>query len=303
MEIKGRLLLENVDENKEQWLKIKTTSIGSSEIAVLMGGSPFQTVNDLYKAKQTGKSEIVENDAMWWGTALEKIIFERFLQKTSLKGKQPFKMYCDEAFDWATCSPDGFLFDPLGEAGSQYGLAEIKNVSAYKIDEWAVEPPRYYWMQVQWQLGIMGQPWAFLVAKIDHELVMHKIFFDEGWYQEALNAAADFLEAVKTNTTFSARFDPRPRPKETAQLTLSSEESKHLEDYLSLKERIKAIEAQAKPLEKEKKELEEAFASLAPSGGELVSFDNSAKLKISISPVNVKAYSYEKRTFTANRAK
>lgn len=303
MEIKGRLLLENVDENKEQWLKIKATSIGSSEIAVLMGGSPFQTVNDLYRQKQTGKSEIVENDAMWWGTALEKIIFERFLQKTNLKGKQPFKMYCDENFEWATCSPDGFLFDPLGEAGSQYGLAEIKNVSAYKIDEWATEPPRYYWMQVQWQLGIMGQPWAFLVAKIDHELVMHKIFFDLNWYEDALNAAADFLDAVKTNTTFSTRFDPRPRPAEITKLQLAEEESRHLEELLSIKERRSELEKQDKPLKLAQKELEEAFFSLAPNGGELISFDNSSKLKISISPVNVKAYSYEKRTFTANRNK
>jgi len=286
------------------WLEAKSQTIGSSEIAIIMGSSPFATVNDLYKEKQTGAREFQGNNATKWGNRLEPIIFEAFLEETGFQGKQPHKMYCDANHEWATCSPDGFLFDVNGPSGQQYGLCEIKNVSAFKSDEWLTSPPTYYWMQVQWQLGITGLSWAFLVAKIDNELVYHKIFFDDQWYTEALETAEDFLTAVKTNTTFSRKREPRKMPKkEQVEIVLSPEESQYVQEYISLGNEIKELNKHIKPLEDKKKKLADEFAGLTPNGGVLKTFDGVHTIKITFTPVNVKAHSYEKRTVTTRTAK
>lgn len=306
MQIKGKLLLENVNDPvaREVWLEAKAQTIGSSEIAVIMGASPFSTVNDLYKEKQTGTRTFEGNNATKWGNLLEPLIFQAFLEESGFQGKQPHKMYCDINHEWATCSPDGFLFDVNGPAGQQYGLCEIKNVSAFKSEEWLVSPPTYYWMQVQWQLGIMGLSWAFLVAKIDNELVYHKIFFDEKWYAEALETAEDFLTAVKTNTTFSRKFEPRDMPKKgNVEIVLNADESQYVHEYISIENEIKELNKHIKPLEERKKKLADEFSGLTPNGGTLKTFDGTSTVKISFSPVNVKAYSYEKRTVTARTAK
>jgi len=283
IKLTGRLLMENIDKNEGDWLALRQSTIGSSEIAILFGESPWQTVQDLYEQKRTGNSTIVENAAMWWGKKLESSILERFAFETKLLVKQPMAVYCDANHDFCTASPDSWVYNPDTQ---EYGIGEIKNISAFKRGDWETEPPEYYRMQVLWQLGVTGLPWAFLIAKMDNDLIYHKIFADSAWYEEAVSRAGEFIAAVKAGEPYQLLLPGKVEKEET--VVTYSDENGTFEKFAEFKERKAALDKESREIDKELKLIKDALVSIADGRSKIATEDG--KWSVNVSEVKRGAY-------------
>jgi putative phage-type endonuclease len=297
MKIRGNLLLSDINEKNEEWLKIKQFSIGSSEIAVLTGDSPFQSPYELYIAKRDS-AKLEENAAMWWGKKIEHVILERFSLETGIQHKQPWVVYADPDHPYAIASPDSFLW--IAET-DEYGIGEVKNVSSHSAQAWRSAPPRYYWAQLQWQLGVVGLPWGFLIAKIDHDLVYYKVDFDAEWYEQALERASAFCLALREETPYTQVLPPiRPvgfslEISDESAVTLHEDFTSHLKKYVDLNKQKAELEKQVRAIDKELQPYKDDLYAIAGANKKLVS--SNQEYTVNITTVNVKpkgSYSYNK---------
>ena len=66
--------------NEEEWLKLRRDGIGGSDVASILGHSPFRNIKDIYKSKIEDVPQ-TSNEAIEFGNAFEPIVFETFKNK------------------------------------------------------------------------------------------------------------------------------------------------------------------------------------------------------------------------------
>lgn len=104
-------------QRTKKWLQARAASIGGSELAAILGKSPYQSRDDIIKAKagiSPGWSG--GNPACWWGTMFESII-ERFTEldcNTTLHGTD---ISVPAPFEGHANSPDGYCVVALARGG------------------------------------------------------------------------------------------------------------------------------------------------------------------------------------------
>ncbi len=68
-------LVETRDKDREEWLQVRKTGIGSSDAAAAIGLCPYKSQLELWLEK-TGRAPAVdaepEDGPMYWGTLLER---------------------------------------------------------------------------------------------------------------------------------------------------------------------------------------------------------------------------------------
>lgn len=73
--------------SREEWLSYRKLGIGGSDVAAIMGISPFATIRDLYNDK-LGIEPLIEEESNWVakevGHRLEDLVAEIFSKKTGL---------------------------------------------------------------------------------------------------------------------------------------------------------------------------------------------------------------------------
>lgn len=132
------------------------SNIGGSDVAAIVGASPWSSPLALW-ARKTGKvrEELVQSDAMEWGTRLEPAVLQKFVDEHpdfKVQGDAGTWHHVDRV--WQIANPDALFFDDQGE----WGLLEIK--TAMYEDDWREGVPQYYRTQIQWYLQTFGFKYA-----------------------------------------------------------------------------------------------------------------------------------------------
>lgn len=155
----------------EEWRRLRSRDITSTESAALFGLSPYVTPFELWHRKRAG--EIVElepNERMKWGTRLQDPIAAGIAedQGWKIRRRAQYERLPDRrlgaSFDFTILGGDG------GDGGD--GLLEVKNVDPLILrDEWVVdgedvEAPPHIEMQVQHQLLVSGLRYAYIGALV-----------------------------------------------------------------------------------------------------------------------------------------
>lgn len=83
---------------REEWLDYRKKGIGGSDVAAIMGISPFATIRDLYNNKVGILPAIPKEEESNWvakevGHRLEDLVAEIFVRKTGLKVFPVRKMF------------------------------------------------------------------------------------------------------------------------------------------------------------------------------------------------------------------
>ena len=83
------VVVDTADLSREDWLAYRRLGIGGSDVAAIMGISPFATIRDLYNDK-TGVLPLIDEEESNWvakevGHRLEDLVAEIFSRKTGLK--------------------------------------------------------------------------------------------------------------------------------------------------------------------------------------------------------------------------
>ncbi len=154
--------------SNEEWLKLRTRDITSTESAALFGMSPYMTSFELWHRKKQGNIvEIEPNERMRWGTRLQDSIAAGIAadEKWIVSRRAQYERLPEQRLGAS------FDFTILGlEDGD--GLLEIKNVDSLALrDGWIiedenVEAPPHIEMQVQHQLLVSGLPYAYIGALV-----------------------------------------------------------------------------------------------------------------------------------------
>jgi putative phage-type endonuclease len=145
-----------------EWLELRrTTGIGASESAQVIGKSKFGTATDLYCLKRGLVDSKQSTRAMRRGVAMEDFIMNEYMAETGILGYKPEYMAVSVDYPWMFAN-----FDFMSNDGKL--IAEMKCVRS--ADEWGESysdtyPPEY-WIQVQHQLAVSGFDKAHLVAFI-----------------------------------------------------------------------------------------------------------------------------------------
>lgn len=143
-------------QSREEWLEIRKSGIGSSEVATIVGLNPWETPYQLWRRKKGLDEPKQENAAMRNGHHLEDAVSRMWNDAT---GREIIKR---SAIDWIIrdndrpflqVSPDRTYW--LGESRS----SEAKGILEIKTTRMKVDPedlPKYWFAQVQYQLGVAG---------------------------------------------------------------------------------------------------------------------------------------------------
>jgi putative phage-type endonuclease len=133
---------------------IRSRGVGSSEIAAIVGISPFQSMHDVWMVKR-GLATFEGNTMTRMGQRMEDAIAEEYGDMMRSEG-QPHELanfrttFRHPTEPWILASPDRLV-------SGKRRLAEVKNVGFRSMFAWGSGPqdiPDYYRLQVEWQLGV-----------------------------------------------------------------------------------------------------------------------------------------------------
>ena len=118
-------------DNKEEWLELRRYGLGGSDIASLVGHSPFKGRKEIYQSKVEKVPEIT-NEAIEFGNTFEPLIFNTFKAKYSydyvvLDYKDT--MFRNKMLPMLQASLDGVLVDRFTH---KVGVLEIKTSQGKK---------------------------------------------------------------------------------------------------------------------------------------------------------------------------
>lgn len=153
------------------WLAQRKSGIGGSDIAAILGISPWRTPLDVWLDK-TGQQidEPARNaEAMYWGTVLEDVVATEYATRSGAKVQRVRAMLRHPDRDWMIGNIDRAIVAPgtrvrLDAAGwlqGAAGILECKTANAYAAAEWSGPDgsdamPVYYAAQCMWYLAIAG---------------------------------------------------------------------------------------------------------------------------------------------------
>jgi putative phage-type endonuclease len=175
---------ERVRAGSRNWLRVRNTGIGASEIATALGignpnwGSPYE----LYQRKRGELIDVRDNAAMEWGRNLEATIIKRFLKCHPEFRDNPCltgRLYRSKERAWQLATPDAVVFDtrpmfmqdrlpaPLLRVNNSYAVPVVVQVkTGSKREGWGEEGsdeiPVYYRAQVLQEMDVVGADVAWV---------------------------------------------------------------------------------------------------------------------------------------------
>lgn len=104
---------QRVRAGSRNWLRVRGTGIGASEIGAVLGLSPYQSRFSLYHLKRGDLPETLETERMEFGKRLEDVVLRRFLDEyggefpgaTLVKGR----LFRSASRPWQLATPDATL--------------------------------------------------------------------------------------------------------------------------------------------------------------------------------------------------
>lgn len=178
--------------SKEDWEKLRSTTIGGSDAAAILGLNPHKSAYALW-AEKTGKvipKDISQKEAVRLGTDLEDYVAHRFMEKTGKKVRRENYTVFRDDMPFAHANYDRLV---IGErAGLEIKTTNALNLKKFKNGEY----PANYYVQCchyllmsgleRWYLAVLVLGVEFKVFTIERdeaELAALKMAEENFWYQ------------------------------------------------------------------------------------------------------------------------
>ncbi len=160
-------------KSRSEWLQHRTSFIGGSDAACIVGENPWKTNQELWEEK-TGRrkpEDISDKPAVKYGTMAEEHLRELFkLDYPELRVEYvENNFWTNSEKPWAHASLDGWLTDEEG----RLGILEIKTTTiqnATQRAKWEEGIPQNYYCQILHYMMVTGAAFAILKAKIRWEI-------------------------------------------------------------------------------------------------------------------------------------
>ena len=143
-------------KDRAEWLKVRESGIGSSEVATIVGLNPWETPYQLWRRKVGLDAPKQENFAMKAGHYLEDAVAQFWHDETGrdiIKASAGDWIIRDNDRPFLQVSPDRTYWLGESRSPSEKGILECKTTQM-SID--GDDIPKHWFCQVQYQLGVAG---------------------------------------------------------------------------------------------------------------------------------------------------
>lgn len=142
--------------DRAAWLQQRRAGIGGSDVAAILGMSPWRTPLEVYLDKRGEAAPDFDNESMIWGRALEPVIRQQYAERTGREVAVPASILVHPKHEFMLANLDGVTDDDR--------VLEVK--TARSGQDWgepgSAEIPEVYALQVQHYLAVTG----FVVADV-----------------------------------------------------------------------------------------------------------------------------------------
>ncbi len=286
--------------SREDWLSYRRLGIGGSDVAAIMGISPFATIRDLYYDK-VGIQPVIEEEESNWvakevGHRLEDLVAEIFSRKTGLTVFPVRKMFRHPLYPFMLADVDYFIVFPDGS----FGILECKTCNYNAKDKWADDGiPINYIYQVRHYLAVMNLKKAyiaclygnnedeFVIRSIERDLMEEEeiIMQEEYFWHEYVEKKIEPPYTGKPDLVLASiqRYSGYA-DKSIPEISISGLESKNLEKYLELSEEKSQLEKRKKEIEAQQKALYVPFVEQMGAGCKAVLSNGANRYRITYNP-------------------
>ena len=174
-------------KTKKEWLKARTSMIGGSDAAAVIGQNPWMSNTELWRIKAglEKQKDISDKEVVKYGTEAENYLRELF-KLDFPKYKVMYKennIWLNDKYPFAHASLDGWLEDEDGRKG----ILEIKTTNIVRSEQkekWNNQIPQNYYAQVLHYFMVTEFDFAVLKAQLkfqfDNDVMLNvKHFFIE----------------------------------------------------------------------------------------------------------------------------
>lgn len=179
--------ISSVKLDREGWLEARRDGLGGSDIAAILGLSPWRTPEQVAASKKrAGASPDFTSAVMRRGNILEPLVISELTTMLQLRTCRNNQLYFNTKYPQALATPDAFaIFE------GQLAIVEAKTTA--KLTKLAMD---CYLAQLQWYLGVLELQVGLLVIKEGRERSnVWKIDYSVDFFTDAINKAHDFCRA------------------------------------------------------------------------------------------------------------
>lgn len=183
--------LTTASTSRDQWLAVRASGLGGSDVAAIMGRSGFRTAADVWLEKTGRTGGQASTRRMRWGQLLEDVIAREWAARDQCTIRRCGTV-ADPLHPWRVASLDRAVLVPRSMRAAS--LLEVKTTS----ERWASDVgdeglAAAYNLQAQWYLGITGLEDAHVAVLVGgQELRELTIRFDIDVWHELCDTAEQF---------------------------------------------------------------------------------------------------------------
>ena len=180
-------------QRSPEWLELRRQGLGASDMAAVMGVSPYKTPYQLWAEKTGATPEQKVGDAARRGVILEDAVGRFYEEERGVKLRKSNGIVRLKKYPRIMASLDRTI------VGEPKGIVEIKTSASPRWSMWPV-PPEVQ-VQVTVQMGIVGAEWCDVVALLGGLVFkIERVQFDPLLWAEIQRSAMLFLDAVDSKT-------------------------------------------------------------------------------------------------------
>lgn len=219
-----------LDPTRADWLTWRHAGIGASDVAALVGLSPWTSRWALWadKVGLVPDDVDVESEVMEFGRRFEPVAGPWFADLNPglyVAGEQKWCTHPD--LPWARCTVDGLVFDEAGPAdpdvSDALGTFEVKVDFRHGEKTWLEEIPPHYQCQAQWQMFVarVDRTWfgvlhpfgrfrVYELARDPADIALLVETAERFWHNHVLTGIPPDVDGSDATTTALAAAWPDP---------------------------------------------------------------------------------------------
>lgn len=245
-------IFDSKNATREEWLKVRKLGLGGSDMAAVLGLSPWRSPIDVWLDKSSDTVDEKESEPMYWGNVLEEVVAQEFAKRSGYKVRNNNFTLQSEEYPYLLANIDREI------VGLDAGL-ECKTANAFKANEWDGDNvPDAYYIQCQHYMAVTGKSSWWIAALIGGNTFVYKeIKRNEEVIAAIIDTGAAFWELVKNKTM--------PAPDDTKQcenalkklyqksngqsVELPANYGNMILDYLEIKNQLSDLESKKRGIE------------------------------------------------------
>lgn len=189
-------------DGSPEWLEARRSRIGGSDIAAIMGLSPWQSRWQLWHRKRGTIDDKPSSDLMEAGHYVEPAAAAWYADHHLAEGTwlRNTGTWVHRVRDWQLANPDRLIVDNPHSERHPVGVLEIK-LTPNNPGQWGRDgtdnPPPHYWAQVQWYMDVFGVGWADVAVLSTWGFRRFHVKRDNEWLSLARHEAESFVAMLE----------------------------------------------------------------------------------------------------------